>query len=507
MHVSPRSHLTAGIAVLGAGILALAPVQAPHQPATALPQRAAADLGAAVLLSSFDPITPWVDTITTSVDNIVSLIGYAFSDPFPIGSAVVSNPGLALSNFTKLFTAPFSPGETGFFEVGTATPTPSEVVYLTVDNSHLSDTTLGDADALNTYGLNLLALQLIVSVAPNPPCEDQGICNDTFPILPISAVLTAINTYASGVVLGLLGPVLAPVAAVINSVTAIIDFLGEGDFSGAGSELVNIPANLVNGFLNGATLNVTPIVNLFAPGVVDFVGLNLGGLLAGPVPMNGSLVDPADAPTEFSGGTLFTSLAVAGYVGVNVDTPGLPSSPIGSLIGMGQFLGQQLLTPPETPAPAADTGFRRPARPRTAAVVQAPATETKAAVLAATDLKDAAAAEDPPAADAAPDTATAAEDAAVTAGAGDPRAANPETAEDTPAADAAPDTATAAEDAAVTAGAGDPRAANPETATPQARTNRARAHRDLTATSPARADRDDAGPTSPSRGTAQRTAR
>ena len=466
MHVSPRSHLTAGIAVLGAGILALAPVQAPHQPATALSHRAAADIGTAVLLSSFDPITPWVDTITTSVDNIAALIDYAFSDPFPIGSALVSDPGLALRNFTKLFTAPFSPGETFTFQVGTKTPNPYNIDVLAPDNSQLSQVEVSSVGAVdNSAELNLAALQIIAGVAIASPCSDLGKCDEQLPVTTIAPVLRIANTYASGVALGLLGPALAPVAALLNSVYAIVDFIGQGDLVGVLNELVNIPANLVNSVLNGATLNVAPILGLFAPDVVKnyeikTLGLNLGGLLAGPVPMNGSLVNPADPPTEFSGGTLLTSLAVDADPGAVIAAPGLPTGPIGSLIGMGQFLGQQLLTPPAPAAPA--TG--------TAAVVQAPATETKAAVLAATDLEDAAAAED------------------------------------TPAADAAPDTATAAEDAAVTAGAGDPRAATPETATPQARTNRARAHRDLTAASPARADRD-AGPTSPSRGTAQRTAR
>jgi len=139
MYVSSRSYLTAGIAVLGAGALALAPVAPMPDRVAALPHHAVSDIGAAVLLSSFDPITPWVDTITTSVDNITALIGYAFSNPFPIASAVVSDPGLALSNFTKLFTAPFSPGATVALPVGTATPNPYDIVVLSpTDNTQLS---------------------------------------------------------------------------------------------------------------------------------------------------------------------------------------------------------------------------------------------------------------------------------------------------------------------------------------------------------------------------------
>jgi hypothetical protein len=150
-------------------------------------------------------------------------------------------------------------------------------------------------------------------------CQVDGECG-IYPTLASAAKF--LNTYVSGALLGLLGPVLSPVAALINSVTAIIDFVSDGDFIGAINEVVNIPANLVNVFLNGALLDLTPLLaSLGENPPLDGVGFRLGGLISGPVPVNGSLGDPEDPPTEFSGGTGMDSLyAVKG----SAVFPGLP---------------------------------------------------------------------------------------------------------------------------------------------------------------------------------------
>jgi hypothetical protein len=448
MYVSSRSYLTAGIAVLGAGALALAPVAPMPDRVAALPHHAVSDIGAAVLLSSFDPITPWVDTITTSVDNIAALIGYAFSNPFPIASAVVSDPGLALSNFTKLFTAPFSPGETFATPVGQQTDNPGDLVFLVPTNNHLSATDNGGTEGL-ANPLQLVQLLSNLNAGEgftDPACYDDGVCSTgeaygNLDLFTVNAFTMAANTYATGAVLGLLGPVLAPAAALLNSVTAIVDFIGDGDVVGALNELVNIPANLVNGFLNGAVLNLTPIVNLIAPLDGLFVGLNLGGLLAGPAALNGSFIDPADPPTEFSPGTLLDALVVQLELPVAVQYLGQPIGPVGSLIGMGQFLGQQLLTPP---APAA------PAGADTAAAEQATATETVVAEAVAEDALAEAVAEDALA-------EAVAEDAAAEAVAEDALA-------EAVAEDAAAEEGAAAEAAAAEDTADGPASATPDTA-------------------------------------------
>jgi len=360
-HIGARSYLTAGIAAVGVGAIVLAPVQAIPDQAAPVPHRVVTDVGA-MLAASFDPITPWVDTITTSIDNIAGLIGFAFEKPFPILQTVVANlgtylgeltsgnagliPGQIFGNIQKLFTAPWDPGATQSFEVG---PEGDQIEITIAEGTYLSDTdpVSGDSPYDLQTGINTV---LVTSTLLDPACADGGECG-VWPT--VASVMTFLNSKATGVLLGLLGPVLSPVAALINSTTALMAAISDGDFVGAINELVNIPANLVNGFLNGAPLNLTPVFNLIVePGTlpIDRIGFQLGGLLTGPVPLNGSLVDPEDPPTEFSGGSGIDAV-LAGVTSPNISFNGLPIGPIGSLIGMGQYLGEQLVvTPPEAPA-------------------------------------------------------------------------------------------------------------------------------------------------------------
>lgn len=377
--VGARAYLTAGIAALGAGAVALSPVQPVTGYAAPVQHRIVADPGNLLLASSFDPITPWVDTITNSIDNIGALIGFAFEKPFPILQTVIANigtyfgeltsgnagliPGQIFGNIQKLFTAPFNPGEISSFSYG---PPPGTETSFPA-GTYLGNTLMpdgGPAAATQSLVNALIVDKLILN--PTPECADAGDCG----IWPSLGPLTIpLNSYGSGALVGLLSPILSPVAALINSATAIVDAIKASDFIGAINELVNIPANLVNGFLNGALLNLTPILNLIAePGSlpIEEVGLRLGGLIAGPTPINGSLVPnaPIGPPTKFSGGTAFDAAYLVVTDPTDYVQPGLPIGPIGSLIGMGQYLSDQLVvTPPAAPAAqtAAATEVEAPA--------------------------------------------------------------------------------------------------------------------------------------------------
>src|SRR5690625_4497002 len=76
-----RPYLTAGIAVLGAGAIAVTPV-APTLPEVQIP---------AIQLTAAPPLTDWVDIFGTSFNNLVN-IGEAWVDaPFPLIQQFVAN--------------------------------------------------------------------------------------------------------------------------------------------------------------------------------------------------------------------------------------------------------------------------------------------------------------------------------------------------------------------------------------------------------------------------------
>ena len=102
-------------------------------------------------------------------------------------------------------------------------------------------------------------------------------------------------------------------------------------------------------FRSGFVDLTSVVINLIpqAAALIQQVGVQLGGLLTPPVPFNGSLVGNP-APSQFTGGTLFDAVLARAGGG---NTTGLPVGYFQSAIGLGQFLGTNMLAPP--PASAA----------------------------------------------------------------------------------------------------------------------------------------------------------
>lgn len=390
MYIASRSYLTAGIAALGVGAIALAPVQ----PVTGLDQDRVTR-GLAVALSAdstpIDPITPWVDTFQTSFANVGKLFDFYATNPggytsplglegqfqavFPLIQTVIANqmtyfeeltngnadaiPGQIWNNVQTFFNAPWSPGDpAGGYVSGTA--------------------------VTSLVGLPL-SQQSIFALLPTV----LGYTPEEWDASPLKPVVDFTATYYSGQVVGLLGPVFAPLIELTRSFTAVGAFFEAGDVTGAINELINIPANVTNAVLNGGGfLDLTGVVNGISPlpPEVKSIGLNLGGVISPPVPQNGSLLPGGTAPTQFDGGVAFDSLsAEISYkvseiprpdgTFVDVTDPGIPVSWIGAAVGLGQFLGQEMVVTPLAPpteaaavTAAADVEVEAPA-------VEAPAVE------------------------------------------------------------------------------------------------------------------------------------
>jgi hypothetical protein len=371
MYITSRSYLTAGIAALGVGAIALAPVQ----PVPALDQdRVTRSLAAALANEStpIDPITPWVDTFETSAANIQALFDFYASNPnftsplglegnfsavFPLLQTIIANqityveelfngnagliPEQIWNNVQTFFQAPWNPGAID--------PDSGNYIGEYVSQTVVTAATIGGVPVLPIN--QQFAFQLLPSVL-----------GDSF--ADIKPIVDFTATYYSGQLVGLLGPLFAPLIELTRSFTAIGAFFEAGDVTGAINELINIPANVTNAVLNGGgVLDLTGVANAITPLPPELksIGLNLGGLISPPVPQDGSLIDPTDPPTTFNGGVLFDSVAAEidyklSPVGPTalVQDPGIPVSWIGAAVGLGQFLGgEMLVTPPAPPTEAA----------------------------------------------------------------------------------------------------------------------------------------------------------
>ncbi len=367
MHVSPRSYLTAGVAALGAGAIALTPVQPIPNHVALAQNRAVSDL-AVTLASTIDPITPWVDTFRLSAANIKQLFDFYVQKPFPLAQTTSANtmtyfqeltngnanliPGQIWNNVQTFFQAPWSAGATN-------------------DDGNYVGEYISGVPVTATAPLGIpISQQFAFNLLP-------GVLGDAY--TQLKPVIDFTATHYSGQAIGLIAPLLAPLVQLTRSFTTVGQYFQDGDVIGAINELINIPADVTNAVLNGAGyLDLTGVVNAISPlpKEVTSIGLNLGGLISPGVPADGTI----EAPTAWAGGTAFDSLAAdISYrlppfgPTVRVNDPGIPVSWVGSAIGLGQFLGQELLvTPPPAPVQAV-----APAAAATPAVVA----ETPAAIV------------------------------------------------------------------------------------------------------------------------------
>ena len=301
MGVSQRSYLTAAVAALGAGAIALGPVQ-PVTPSLT-PIVASSSARAVNLVAAFDPITPWITTIQTAAANLSSLFTTWSAQPFPVAEQVAANLGVYLTQLPDIATI-----------IGQITTNASNAVYAPA------------AADINTLDLtHLTAYGLLSQLA-------------RFPELDFT------TSSASGVFIGVLGPVIGPALALQRSITSAVIALQAADVIGALNEVVNIPAAMTNAFLNGGeTLDLTPLVAplIPAPSTLTSAGIAVGGLLS-------------------TGSSLFNALGLDALVVVD---PFLPTVPVyigagpgpgimGSMIAMTKAVAAAITPTPVMPAAA-----------------------------------------------------------------------------------------------------------------------------------------------------------
>ena len=358
-----RPSLSAGIAALGAGAIALsaiAPLPGHAAPAPEPSVRAlAVDLAAVI-----DPITPWVTTIKTSLQNLGALPVLYLQQPFPILTTMVRNqltylkelPDIGLiasqmwGNVKTFLTAPWQ----------AAPELISDSLVTSIAGFPISQQTV--------YGFLL---------------EDAP--DQLDPLIQFTA------SPVSGILLGALGPVVSPLIQVGQSLAAARTFLKSGNLLQALNELINIPAKATNAFLNGGKyLDLTklaPKLGITLPPQVTTIGFNMGGLLN----VSPRAYEPPTIPGSdlhpYGGGVAFDAVAAQleqptlglrnqdGSTATVID-PGWPVGTLGPVIGMGQAIADEMLVsnqlaisgaataPAATTAAAAVADRAAPARTR-----------------------------------------------------------------------------------------------------------------------------------------------
>lgn len=216
MHVAVRSSLTAGVALVGAGAMAVSPVSpAAPQMLTPTMQSVAVDLTAAT-----NPVTAWTKVLTDAFGNTARIGGALVSDPAPVLRQVITNDvGYVTSVATGLAStiqgliASATSSEPG--SLGAALQT-------LIDDIEAGEYHQAGLDAGNLmFGVLMSAFGLI-SALEIPVTITQNIAN---------AAVAAVGGLVTGAVLPAVGTLQGAFVAAGDSAQAVADALGDGDIA------------------------------------------------------------------------------------------------------------------------------------------------------------------------------------------------------------------------------------------------------------------------------------
>lgn len=298
MNAAVRPYATAGVALLGASVIAISPL-APPMPAVPAMQRAVSSVG--VELSALaNPIENWVQVFQKSAVNLGAIGQQIVADPAPILSQIVANQIASLQALQTAFTN----------NAGT--------IKLIFDGAPGAiDTARGQLQSGNIVGaFDTINNSIVIPLAL---AGVQAVSDLTRPL--VSTVNNFAKAFATlpDAVFQVLLPMTFPLVSTINVVVQATQDLYDGvvasDPGAVVNTLVNLPAKLVDGFLNGSG-TILGFIN--APGLLTPYDPNFGFLGSGPI---ASLIQLRDVIAQAIGATPpATAAASAASVPAAVNT-------------------------------------------------------------------------------------------------------------------------------------------------------------------------------------------
>ncbi|PQM46347.1 hypothetical protein C1Y40_03492 [Mycobacterium talmoniae] len=278
MQAALRPYLTAGIAVVGAGVVAVSPVAAPPTlPDVAMPAvqlTAGIDFGQlADLGSPTDPLGVYSALATNSFNDLSAIAGERFADPAPILGAILHNQ---MGYFNDFLANPASivnvPGEMFNNAANVFQTLTSFAPEISLHSDLLTDVqgllaAIADLNIGNIFKL-IPTLTTIIDEAG----QIIGDLTSGNPLLILSVLLPA------PIVLGLaaIGPLVNGVEAFDTSLSAVQGAIGSGEYLNALAALVAGPGYVTDAILNGQW----------------GVGIDLGPLGGAGIPLFNGLLQP-----------------------------------------------------------------------------------------------------------------------------------------------------------------------------------------------------------------------
>jgi hypothetical protein len=260
--VASRPRFNAGIALVGASVVAVCPL-APQVPDVHLPslQSAAVELAAlssAAAAPVVNPIEQWTQVVQAAITNLGGLGQQLAADPAPILQQIFANQSADAAILGNAAGA----ASTALTTAAQALPAALQAAATQLD--------AGDVNAAVTAltaPVIPLALALIDAGFTAPGVDAwQVAVNETKNLANVTAEVPQVVLSA---VLGVAAPLFSDINASADIAQAVVNAGEAGDMAGIVTALVNAPATLTGATLNGYGTN--PIL-----------GTPQGGLLSGP---------------------------------------------------------------------------------------------------------------------------------------------------------------------------------------------------------------------------------
>jgi len=280
MNVAVRPYATAGIALVGASVIAISPLAPPMPGAQAL-QRTVSSVGVE-LSAAVNPIENWVQVFQKSAANLGAIGQQIAADPAPILSQIVANQIASL----KVLQAAFNTNAGTLKLIFQGAPGAIETARGQLQSGNIT----GAVDTINNNIIIPLALAAV-----------QAVSDSTVPLVnTVNNFAKAFATLPNAVfqvVLPMTFPLLSTINVIVQATQDVYDGVVASDPGAVISTLVNLPANLVGGFLNGSGMVLGFIP---APGLLTPYDPNFGFLGSGPI---ASLIQLRDVIAQAIGAT------------------------------------------------------------------------------------------------------------------------------------------------------------------------------------------------------------
>jgi hypothetical protein len=376
-----RRYSTAGIAVASAGVITLSPLTIPP-PDLHLPESTTVASTRTVDLTAFvNPIAAWGDVLTTTVTDIGKLGQEFAADPFPIMRQLIANQ---IGYVSETFSIVQGMGN-GFRYWANTVPAQLQTLTRQLATGHIADAVMTG----NSLFVNAVAATFFPLLRFDIP---QKIAQN------FANVVAAITPVATGVGFALLSTVYEGNLALADTAQKFYDAVKSGDLVTSLSELINAPANLLGGVLNGYGTDKGTFGIFGSFGVVHAVldGLktianaikppapttSVAATVAGPVAVPASatkVLAPATTAAVQAGAAVKESPTPAKVEAPAAKDDPKPAAPVATAAEIPETQPAKV----ETSAPAADPVSAEPAKVETTKPVQKDSTKSEPGVKAA----------------------------------------------------------------------------------------------------------------------------